>query len=63
MTRAAADPISHTRKILREQIAFDEIRKPELKWHLRSEPDSDKIVPMPGWRSGVFFYTPPERLL
>ena len=64
MTRAAADaPISHAREILREQIGFDEMRKPELKWHLRSEPDGDKIVPMPGWRSGVFFYTPPERLL
>ncbi len=64
MTRAATeDPISHAREILREQIGFDEMRKPELKWHLRSEPDGDKIVPMPGWRSGVFFHTPPERLL
>jgi hypothetical protein len=64
MTRAAADdPVSHAREILREQIAFDEMRNPELKWHLRSEPDGDKIVPMPGWRSRVFFYTPPERLL
>ena len=63
LTRAAADdPVAHAREILREQIAFEEMHRPEIKWHLRQDAESDKILPMPGWRSNVWFYTPPERL-
>jgi hypothetical protein len=60
LARAAADdPVSHAREMLREQIACEPMLRPELKWMLRQTPDNEKIVPMPGWRSHVHFFTPP----
>lgn len=57
--RAAADPVAHAREVLREQIACEPMLRPELKWMLRHTANSEKIIPMPGWRSDVHFQTPP----
>jgi hypothetical protein len=57
--RAAADPVAHAREILREEIACEPMLRPELKWMLRQTPERREIVPMPGWRSDVHFFTPP----
>lgn len=57
--RAANDPVSHAREVLREQIACEPMLRTELKWMLRHTPANEKIVPMPGWRSDVHFFTPP----
>jgi hypothetical protein len=56
---AAADPVSHAREVLREQIASEPMLRAELKWMLRHTPENKEIVPMPGWRSDVHFFTPP----
>ena len=59
MTRdAAADPLAQAREILPEQTGCETMLKPELKWMLRQTPEREEIVPMPGWRSSVHFYTP-----
>ncbi|MEN9575801.1 MAG: hypothetical protein RL514_3656 [Verrucomicrobiota bacterium] len=60
LTRAAAaDPEHHAREVLRTEIACETMRRPEVKWMLRQTPEREAIVPMPGWRSDVHFYTPP----
>jgi hypothetical protein len=56
---AAADPVARAREILREEIACEAMLRTELKWMLRHTPENREIVPMPGWRSDVHFYTPP----
>lgn len=56
---AAADPVARAREILREEIACEPLLRTELKWMLRHTPENWEIVPMPGWRSDVHFFTPP----
>lgn len=58
---AAADPMSHAREMLREQTGCDAMLRPELKWMLRQTPGNEEIVPMPGWRSHVHFFTTPAK--
>ena len=57
--QAAADPVARAREILREEIACEPMLRTELKWMLRHTPENKDIVPMPGWRSDVHFFTPP----
>src|SRR5664280_1688591 len=56
---AAADPVAQAREILREEIACEPMLRTELKWMLRHTPENKDIIPMPGWRSDVHFFTPP----
>lgn len=55
--RAAEDPVAGARASLFEQVRCEAMREPELKWALRHTPDREEIVPMPGWRSTVYFNT------
>ena len=57
--QAAADPVARAREILREETACEPMLRTELKWMLRHTPENKDIVPMPGWRSDVHFFTPP----
>jgi hypothetical protein len=59
---AAGDPLSQAREILREQIGCDTMLRPKLNWMLRQTPGREEIVPMPGWRSGVHFFTTPGNI-
>jgi hypothetical protein len=58
---AAADPPAQAREILRAQIGCEARLEPHLNWQLRQTPGREEIVPMPGWRSGVNFFTPGPR--
>ena len=54
---AAADPVAYARKVLAGQVGCETMLKPELQWMLRHTPGREEIVPMPGWRSSVRFFT------
>ncbi len=59
LTRGVGDPLVEARRRLRSELGVEEIHEETLKWALRSTPDHEKIVDMPGWRSSVHFQTKP----
>ena len=55
---ASADPVAQAREVLPGLIGCETMVKPKVDWMLRQTPEQEKIVPMPGWRSSVQFFTP-----
>ena len=55
---AAADPVARAREVLSGLIGCETMLQPELNWMWRHTQEREEIVPMPGWRSSVQFFTP-----
>lgn len=58
---AAAEPEAHAREILREETGCETMLNAKVNWMLRQTPAHEEIVPMPGWRSTVSFFTQPVK--
>jgi hypothetical protein len=58
LARCGVDPLPTARQQAREQLGCEEFFRPTYHWWLRSNPEHNKILPMPpAWRSTVHFFT------
>ena len=55
------DPVPIARRIMREELALEDLHDPKTQWHLRQAPCSSEIIEMPGSSSTICFKTEPGK--